>query len=706
MFYDKEYKLKFGGRDLIIKTNVAQQAHGSCLVQYGDTSVMGTAVTTDTKSPLDYFPLTVSYEEKFYAAGKILGSRYTRREGKASHQAVLNSRVIDRIIRPLFPQGFKQETQVMSTVLSWDKVNNPVGIGAFAASLSIGMSKIPWSGPIGCVQICRLNNEFILQPTHEQNEAADLKLTLGAVERNGEILINMIESMSNQVSEKDTLEGIRFAYPHLKELIEFQKKIISEIGIEKMAFESVMPDEKISKEIKDIIGNRLESVLDVKSETRGELVSEITKEIVEKLGDKYSDIRTLTDNFFERETDIAMHKLVLDKNERADGRKTDELRELTGKVGVLPQVHGAGFFARGKTQALSVVTLGAPGDKLCFEGMDLIGEKRYMHHYNFPPYCSGEARPLRAPGRREIGHGQLAENALIPVIPEAIDFPYTIRVVTEILSSNGSTSMASTCGCTLALMDAGVPIKKPVAGISIGLMHEQKIPGKESSRNFKLLTDIQGLEDHYGDMDFKVAGTDAGITAIQLDVKVDGLADDVIEQTLQTAKEARTKILKVITDTIPEPRKELSPNAPLILVAKINPEKIGEVIGPKGKNINELIDKYNVTIDIDDSGEVFVTSEGDHEKARQALEAVKSIARDFEIGEIVEGTVVKIMEFGAFVQLNPTTDGMVHISELANKRVAKVEDIVKEGDVVKVKIIGKQGDKIKLSLKAVDKMLK
>lgn len=702
MFYDKEYSMDFAGRQLKVRTNVAQQAHGSCWIEYGETSTMAASTMSTNETVQDFFPLTVEYQERFYAAGKILGSRFTRREGRGTNKMILTGRLIDRIIRPLFPESFTQETQVILTTLSWDAQNAPVFTGALSASLSLGISKIPWNGPIACVQVGSIDGEFVLNPSYEQLEKSNIKLTLGGYEKNGQLLINMIECISDEVSEEVVAAACKFANPYLKQLIDFQKKIMAECGQEKYIPANVFPEADMEQKIREFLGNKLDSTMEsfVGKELMAKL-EELKKETIEAMKAQYpdKDCKKLLTNWFERELDYAFHKLALEKGKRADGRAFDELRELTGKVAVLPRAHGSGFFARGQTQALSICTLGAPGDQQLLEDIDFQGKKRYMHHYNFPPYCSGEVKRLGAPGRREIGHGQLAENALIPLIPDVDQFPYTIRVVTEIMSSNGSTSMASVCGSTLSLMDAGVPLKRPCAGISIGLMHGSKLGPSSTDERFKLLTDIQGPEDHYGDMDFKVAGTSEGITAIQLDVKLDGLTQEIIEGALSAAKTARTKILGVITATIAEPRKELSPYAPVIVNFQINPEKIGEVIGPKGKTINEIVAKYEVTVDIEDDGKVFVTGTN-KAQADAAIEAIKSIVKEFQVGEIIKGKVVNIMDFGAFVELSPSTDGLIHISNLANHHVAKVTDVVKEGDVVDVKIIGiEDNGKIKLSLK-------
>jgi polyribonucleotide nucleotidyltransferase len=701
----KEFKTQIGDVSLLAKIDPAIQANGSCMIQFGETSVLGVSSMSKNQTTQDFFPLTVEYQERFYAAGKILGSRYTRREAKPSTKEILNSRVIDRMIRPLFSEEFRQETQVILTCMSWDQTNPPVVAGALAASLSLGISDIPWAGPIGCVQVGRVDKKLIINPNNDQKEKGDLNITLGGVKRDGEILINMIETSANQIPEEEVYQAFEFAFPYIKQLIEFQEEIISAIGKQKQEIKSVMPEAELEKEIKDFLKDDLAKPFStpndksVQEEQIGELKEKLLTYLKEKYPDR-SDLNLLVTNYFERELTYIVHKNVLEKDLRCDGRKLDQIRQLDAEVGVLPRVHGSALFKRGITHALSIVTLASPEQKLTLEGIEEEEEQRYMHHYNFPPYSSGEVKQMRSLGRREIGHGMLAENALRPVLPDVNVFPYTIRVVTEILSSNGSTSMASTCGSTLSLMDAGVPILAPVAGISVGLMSGCKT-GKDQEKNkaYKLITDIQGPEDHYGDMDFKVAGTSAGITAIQLDVKIDGLSAQIIKETFDKAKTARTQILEVIKNAISEPRKELSPWAPMIITTRISPDKIGELIGPKGKNINEIIERFSVEISVDDDGLVYITSTK-RDNATSALKFIESMFKEYKVGEIVTAKVVKITDFGAFADITENATGLIHISQLSSKRVNKVEDVVKVGDVVTAKIISidSQG-KIALSLK-------
>jgi polyribonucleotide nucleotidyltransferase len=714
---NSEFKLEIGGKELKVKVkNLAEQASGSIMVQYGDTLVLATAVMADQKKEgVDFFPLTVDYEERYYAAGKILGSRYIRRESRPSDEAILTSRFIDRAIRPRFPKDLKREVQVVITCLSWDAENDPDIIGLIAASLALSISNIPWSGPLASLRIGLPPNgkgkEFILNPTYSEREKNDLDLAITGLEsksaeflgnkKGDDILVNMIETEGNEVEEELILEAIEFAKPNLAKLINFQKEIIEKVGRDKLKIEETSPDVGLEKEIKDFLGNRLEQALyrSDKSERMDEVngLREELSVFIEGKGsqNKEGEIQYAKE-FFEKEIERVIHKNIVGqepgKEKRPDGRKVDEIRSIQGEVGLLPRTHGSGLFIRGQTKALSILTLGAPGDVKLLEGMETMGKKRFMHHYNFPPYSVGEVRPIRGPGRRDIGHGMLAEKALLPLVPSFEDFPYTIRIVTEILSSNGSTSMASTSSSSLALMDAGVPIKRPCAGIALGLMQDSK-------GNYKILTDIQGPEDNHGDMDFKVAGTQKGITAIQMDVKIDGIGENILKEVLAAGKKARRQILEEISKIIPEPRKELSPYAPRIIILQINPEKIREVIGPGGKVINEIIEECGVSIDIEDSGRIFVTAEKEV-AAQKAVEWIKNITREVKVGEIFHGKVKRVLDFGAFVEILPGQEGLVHISQLAPFRVGKVEDIVKVGDIIPVKVISidEQG-RINLSLK-------
>ncbi len=697
------FKLEIGGKELKVEVrNLAEQASGSVLVQYGDTLVLGTAVMADyQREGIDFFPLTVDYEERYYAAGKILGSRYIRRESRPSDEAILTSRFIDRAIRPRFPQNLKRETQIVVTCLSWDGENDPDIIGLIAASLALSISNIPWSGPVAILRVGKVEGKFILNPVYAEREKSDLDLAITGVESPlaKDILINMIEAEGNEVEEKTILEAIEFAKPYLEKLIDFQKEITKKVGEEKIKIEEPPQDLELEKEINDFLKNRLEKALyqPAKKERMDE-VNALKEELVYFIEGKYPGMgrQAYTKDFFEKEIEKLIHENVIKSDKRPDGRKLNEIRKLEAEAGLLPRTHGSGLFIRGQTKALSILTLGAPGDVRLLEGMEIVGKKRFMHHYNFPPYSVGEVRPMRGPGRRDIGHGMLAEKALIPLVPSFDEFPYTIRIVTEILSSNGSTSMASTSSASLALMDAGVPLKRPVAGIALGLMSDDK--GK-----YKILTDIQGPEDHHGDMDLKVAGTEKGITAIQMDVKLDGIGQDILKEALSEGKKARLRILDEMAKVIKKPRTELSPYAPRIIILKINPDKIREVIGPGGKMINRIIDECEVSIDIEDSGKIFVTA-GKEEAVKKAVAWIENITREAKVGEIFQGRVTRILDFGAFTEIFPGQEGLIHISQLAPYHVEKVEDIVKVGDIVPVKVISidEQG-RINLSLKEAKK---
>ena len=693
-----KFDTEIGGKKIEVKIdNLAEQANGSVSVQIGDTLVMAIAtMSSQDLEDLDFFPLTVDFEEKFYAAGKILGSRFMRREGRPSGEAILTARLIDRTIRPLFPSHLKRKVQVVINCFSFDEENDPDIAGLLAASLALGISDIPWNGPIAPIRINKTNNELIINPTYKQREEQDFEIILTGVEDNNEILINMIEAQANQINEKEISDAIKLGKDNLKKLIDFQKEIISKNGKQKISAEPELEPE-IDKKIKDLFSEKLENSLMQSPPVENKNgLKELTQEIIDFAKENFGEEKiSYVKNFIEQELTDIFHKNVIEKEKRPDNRKMDEIRNIDSDNAVLPRVHGSAVFIRGKTKALSVVTLGSPGDEKLIEGMEFRGKKRFMHHYNFPPYCSGEVKPLRGPGRREIGHGMLAEKALLPLIPNSENFPYTIRIVTEILSSNGSSSMASVCASSLALMDAGVPIKKPAAGIAIGLAKNEK--------DYKILTDIQGPEDHFGDMDFKVAGTTEGITAIQMDVKIRGINMEVIEEVLVRAKKAREQILETTQKTLAEPKESLSPFAPRIFRVKINPDKIGTVIGPGGKMINEIIDTCGVTIDIEEDGSVFVGSDKE-DSAKKAIEWIESITKEVEVGQLYQGKVVKILEFGAFVEILPGKDGLVHISELESFRVNKVEDVVKLGDIISVKVISvdEQG-KISLSKKQAQK---
>jgi len=695
----QNFSIQLGEKEIIcVRNNWAEQANGNILVQTGDTHTFVTAVMSRSESPNQgFFPLIVDYEEKFYAAGKILGSRFMRREGRPSDEAIITGRLIDRAIRPLFPKNFTKEVQVIVTCLSWDGQNDPDIAGLLGASLALSLSDIPWGGPVGIVRIGKIGDKFILNPTYEERKESQIDFVLAAVHKDGQLLFNMIEAESDEAPDQVYEEALEYAKPFLTQLIEFQEDLIKKEGLEKISYEDSADNfDKLETDITKSFEDKLEkSLFQGDKHARIAAAGEVQKEMEAFVKENYEDANALSHakDFFDKEIDRIVHKGALEKNQRVDDRDFNEIRPLQGQVSLLPRTHGSGLFERGQTRTLSLLTLGSPGDQRLMEGMEFIGKKRFMHHYNFPPYAPGEVKMLRGPGRREIGHGMLAEKGLFPIIPTPDQFPYTIRIVTEVVSSNGSTSMASVCSSCLALMDAGVPIKRPVAGISMGLMS-----GPDGQ--YKILTDIQGPEDHYGDMDFKVAGTKEGITAIQLDVKVTGITEQIFKETLEAAKKARFSIIDdIITKTLPAPREQLSQWAPKISTIQINPEKIGLLIGPGGKTINRISDDYSVQIDIEETGQIFITSE-DKDQLEKAVEFIKDLTREVQIGEIYQGKVKRIMDFGAFVEISGGQEGLVHISQLAPYRVNKVQDVVKLGDTIPVKVveIDDQG-RINLSLK-------
>ena len=691
----KTYSHTLGGKTFNIElNNWAEQASGSVLVRLGDTMVLATAVMNpNPREGGDFLPLTVDYEERFSAAGKILGSRFIKRETRPSEEAILVMRLIDRTIRPRFDMRIRNEIQVVVTALSIDEDNDPDMPALLASSLALSLSSIPWSGPVAGVRVGRKDGKFIANPVYAEREESDMDV---AVSGTGE-RINMLEAGAKELSEDDFASAVEWGFEHVKELVQFQKKIIAENQKEKVE----VPLTKIPEELRSLLKREFSAKIEDATYQKDKKVmreksSGVKQEWMTRAYEAHPDIfqKSAAEYLFDEEINEIVHKRIIEKGERPDGRKPDELRTLSAQVSVLPRVHGSGLFMRGETHALATATLGAPGDAQIVEGMEVRTKKRFLLHYNFPPYSVGETKFMRGPGRREIGHGALAGKALLPMIPEREEFPYTIRVVSEVLSSNGSTSMASVCGATLALMDAGVPIKKPVAGAAMGLMLNEK--GK-----YKVLTDLQGQEDHHGDMDFKVAGTRDGITAVQLDVKIEGITVPMVRDTLKQAHTARMKILDVMQEVISSPRPELSPWAPRITILKINPEKIGALIGPGGKVINDIIAQTGAEIDIEDDGTVYVTSEKE-EGMKKALSLIKQITREIKSGELLEGKVTRILDFGAMVEVGPRQDGLVHISELAPWRVEKVTDIVNIGDVIPVKVrnIDEQG-RINLSLKDV-----
>lgn len=683
----KEFKLDLGGRELkaTIK-NLAEKADGEVLVQYGDTLVLATCVMAKQESDnINFFPLSVNYEEKYYAAGKIGGARYIRREGRPSDEAVLTSRLIDRAIRPRFPKNLHREVQVIITCLSWDEENDPGILGLIATSIALSISNIPWEGPIGAIKLGRVNNEFILNPLYQQQEESILDLTLAGIERDNNILTNMVECKSEEVEESMILEGLDFSEEALKKLINFQKEIQKTVGKEKLKLEEFQPP-KLKKEIEAWIGNKLKKILSEASSDQNEQLDKLKRELSNFVKEKYEDPKEkrFILEFFDEEIGKIMHESVLQDERRIDGRNLEEIRNIDGEVGLIPRSHGCGLFIRGKTKALSILTLGTPGDHQIIEGMEISGKKRFMHHYNFPPYSAGETRPIRGPGRREIGHGMLGEKALRSLVPDFENFPYTIRVVSEMLCSNGSTSMASISSSSLALMDAGIPIKRPAAGIAIGLITD----GKE---NHKILTDIQGPEDHHGDMDFKVAGTKKGITVLQMDVKIPGITKEIFSEALLRGKKARTEILEKMQMIISEPRSSLSKWAPRVYILQINPEKIGDVIGPGGKIIRKITEKYDVEVDIEEDGKVFVTARKE-ENGKNALSFIKGITKEVGVGETFEGTVKRVLDFGVFIEILPGKEGL-----LRSPRFKKPTLKINESVSVKVKEIDSQG-RINLSL--------
>lgn len=692
----KKWSLQLGGRELSVSTGLlAGQANGAVTVQYGDTVVLATAVMSKSMSGImGYFPLMVDFEERYYAAGKIKGSRFIKREGKPSDDAILSGRAVDRTIRPLFNSRMRNEVQVVTTVLSYDGENDPDLVAMVAASAALTLSDIPWAGPIGAVRVGIVNGgDFVLNPSSEERKHSQLDLLVSGTGAK----INMIECGAQEITEEKMTEAFRFAHEAIQKITGFLEGIQKEIGKAKREAALLIGTPTFEAKMKEYITSLdLTAALYLRPKAAmTEKVAEIEEKAAEYAATNFPDEpnqKEVLSLIFEELSDVALHTQILEHDARPDGRAMTELRPLSAQVGVLPRTHGTGLFQRGETQVLTVTTLGAPGDEMVVDTMETDEKKRYMHFYNFPAYSVGEIKPMRGPGRREVGHGALAEKALIPVLPNKEDFPYTIHLVSEVLSSNGSSSQASVCGSTLSLMDAGVPIKKPVSGIAMGV-----ITGTDGS--FKVLTDIQGLEDHYGDMDFKVAGTTDGITAMQMDVKIDGLTPDMLGIAIKQAKEARLQIMQVMLAALPEPRKVMSPYAPRIITLHINPEKIRDVIGPGGKMINQIIDETGVSIDIEDDGSVFITS-ADEGAAKKATEWINNITREVVVGELFQGRITRIMNFGAFAEVLPNQEGLIHISELADYRVEKVDDIVKVGDMVPVivKEIDAQG-RINLSHK-------
>jgi len=697
----KKYETQLAGRNLSIETGkIAELANGSVVVRYGETVVMvNVTAAKEPKEGVDFFPLSVDYEEKLYAVGKIPGG-FTKREGKPTDKAILTSRAIDRPLRPLFPKDFRNDTCVVATVLSVDPDNSPEVCAMIGASAALSISDIPFGGPTATVAVGYVDNQIVINPTLEQREKSRLTLTVaGTLEK-----ITMIEAGADEIPNDTMLEAIKTAHEEIKKICNFISDIKAEIGKPKFEYKSFATDPEVYNEIVANFKDRMYQDVQATDKTvRDANIEKITEDITAYFVEKYGE-----ESAEEKKTDIAdsvhdlekacVREMILEEHKRPDGRKIDEIRPLSCEVGVLPRVHGSAIFTRGQTQVMSIVTLGTNNEAQELDGLDEEESKRYMHQYNFPSYSVGEARPSRGPGRREIGHGALAEKALVPVIPSEDEFPYAIRVVSEVLSSNGSTSQASICGSTLALMDAGVPIKKPVAGISTGLVTDKNDPSR-----YIMLTDIQGIEDFFGDMDFKVGGTKDGITAIQVDIKIDGLTYDIIKEAFERTKVARDYILdNIMLPVINEPRKEVSKYAPKIMMANISVDKIKDVIGPGGKMINKIIDETGVKIDINDDGKVCVYA-NDSESGKKAMDMILDIAKIIEVGGIYDGKVTKIMPFGAFINIGGGNEGLLHISKISSKRVEKVEDVLSVGDEVTVKVseIDNQG-RINLNMKDLE----
>ena len=694
----KSYEMELAGRKLVIETGkLAGLANGSVLVKYGETVVLvNVTAAKEPKEGIDFFPLSVDFEEKLYSVGKIPGG-FTKREGKPSDKAILTSRAIDRPLRPLFPKDFRNEVTVVATVMSVEMDNSPEVAAMIGASAALSISDIPFGGPTAAVNVGLVNGEIVINPTEAQREVSDLKLTVAGTKDK----IAMIEAGANEVPDEKMLEAIKTAHIEIKKICDFISKIKDEIGKPKFEYKSFEVDhdlyEDILSKFKDETKEKVQEVdKTVRDANVAVLTEEIENYVSEKYGEEYlEENKSMLADIIYKLQKVCVREMIFNEHKRVDGRKLDEIRPLSCEVGLLPRVHGSGLFTRGQTQVLSIATLGMVSEEQILDGIDEEESKRYMHQYNFPSYSVGETRPSRGPGRREVGHGALAEKALVPVIPSKEEFPYAIRVVSEVLSSNGSTSQASICGSTLALMDAGVPIKRPVAGISTGLVTN---PDKED--DYVMIVDIQGLEDFFGDMDFKVGGTEKGITAIQVDIKVDGLSYKIIEEAFERTRKARKYILdEIMLKQIEKPRENVSEYAPKIINTTISVDKIKDVIGPGGKMINKIIDETGVKIDIEEDGQVFIYST-DLEGSKKALKMIENIAKEIEVGEVYDAKIERIVTFGAFASLPGGKEGLIHISKISSERVKKVEDVLHIGDEVKVKVleIDNQG-RINLTMK-------
>jgi polyribonucleotide nucleotidyltransferase len=686
----KVFSTEWAGRPLSFEIGkFAKQANGAVMVRYGDTTVLSTATASKEPKDLDFFPLTVNYEERLYAVGKIPGG-FIKREARPSEKAILACRLIDRPLRPLFADGFRNEVHVVSTIMSVEQGCSPEMAAMIGSSLALMVSDIPFNGPIAGVNVGRVNGEFVINPTVEQAEQTDIHLTVAGTKHG----INMVEAGADEVPEEIMLEAIMFGHEEIKRLVAFQEEIAKEIGKEKMQIKLYEIDAEVNDAVSAFAKEDLVKAIQVEEKhARQEAIDKVKNDTLEHFAEQFEDKRKVVKEVLDKLVKDEVRRLITHDKIRPDGRNINQVRKITSEVGLLPRTHGSGLFTRGQTQALSVCTLGALGDVQILDGLGIEESKRFMHHYNFPAFSVGEARAPRPPGRREIGHGALGERALEPIIPSEEDFPYTIRLVSEVLESNGSTSQASICGSVLAMMDAGVPIKAPVAGIAMGLVKD--------GDHVTILSDIQGMEDHLGDMDFKVAGTEKGVTAIQMDIKIDQLSREILAEALEQAKEGRLFILGKMLEAISEPKKELSQFAPKIKTMRINPDKIRDVIGPSGKMINKIIDETGVKIDIEQDGRVFIGST-DTDMIAKAQKMIEDLVREVVVGETYLGTVKRIEKFGAFIEIFAGKDGLCHISQLAEDRVEKVEDVVSLGDTLLVKVteVDNQG-RVNLSHKVV-----
>lgn len=697
----QEFHLDFCGRGITVETGeIAKQADGAVIIRYGDTVTLSTACASNqAKEGIDFFPLTVSFEEKLYSVGKIPGG-FLRREGRPSEHATLTARMIDRPIRPLFAEGFRNEVQVVNTVLSVDQDASPEMAAMFGASLALCISDIPFNGPIAGVKVGRINGELVANPTVAQMEESDIDLTVAGTAQ----ALNMVEAGAKEVSEEDMLAALMFGHEQIKKLCAFQEEIVAACGKEKREIELYAVDETIDSEVRANFEAQIRAAVSIKEKLeRYGKIDDLTDEAAEMIANKEYESEKDQNNAVKQAREICrsieadeVRRLIIEDKVRPDGRQIDEIRPLNSQVDLLPRVHGSALFTRGETQVLSTTTLGALNDNQIIDDLTVVDSKRFMHHYNFPPYCVGETGRMGNPGRREIGHGALGERALAQVLPSVDEFPYTIRTVADVMESNGSSSQASICAGTMSLMAAGVPIKAPVAGIAMGLIMD------DNSGKYTVLTDIQGMEDHFGDMDFKVAGTKNGITALQMDIKVTGITKNIFEEALAQAHKARLEILDNMLACIPSPREQLSPYAPKIAMMNIDPDKIKDVIGPGGKMINEIIVQCdNVKIDIDDDGKV-VIYHNDYDTIEKAKQMISDIVRVAKVGDVYAAKVVRLEKFGAFVNLFGNTDGLLHISKISHHRVDKVEDVLKLGDIIDVKVteIDNKG-RINVSAKAL-----